>query len=110
MVGVPGDLGKSLTVDPKMVKEIAASPQMRSEQGSGFMEQYGGPTQYVEMAGMSPEARQVYYSVQAGASTPEEVGVKTGLSLGVVNSTIALLERRGLISRTTVTRESGLEY
>lgn len=92
-----------------MVKEILASPVMSGEQGSGFLQEYGGPSMYVEMANYSPGIRQVYYSVQAGASTPGEIEVMTGLSLGEVNSGIDFLVRKGLISQVEVVPESGVE-
>jgi hypothetical protein len=108
MVSIPGDLGQNMKMDPKMVQEIVSSPAMSSEQGSGFLSQYGGPNQYIEMARVPEEARITFYAVQAGASSPDEIEVMTGLSKNKINSGIGFLEKRGLVTRTEVTPDSGV--
>ena len=89
------DFGRELPVDPKMIEEIQSSPAMLAEQGSGFMQDWGGPQMYREMAYAPENARIIYYVVLEGNTDPSQLEVITGLSKEEVERGLGWLQRKG---------------
>ena len=83
------------SVDYRVVERIQGSSQMRAEQGSGWLSQYGGPSGFRELD--SPGLGDVYNAVVGGATT-EELPVWTGLSNGDISGHLKTLEKMGLIA------------
>lgn len=94
------DYGKMrrIPVDPRWIEKVEASPRMVAEQGAGFMQGWGGPTQYRVLAQLPVEERLTYAAVLEGYTAPEEIEVVTGLARGEVSRGLAGLKRRGLVS------------
>lgn len=90
------EYGRRIPVDPKVIKEIQRSPKMRAEQGVPFMQSWGGPQRYQQMARLPTAARVVYYSLQEGVPQ-DQISVVTGLTPGEVEEGIARLSREGLL-------------
>lgn len=101
----PPEFGRRLAVDPRLVAEVSRDEKMASEQGSGFMQEWGGPGAYKEMAGWHPEERMVYFAVQNGATTPEEIMSMTDLEEPRVNSALDSLTRKGVVSKGEASTE-----
>ena len=87
-----------IPVDPRVVDKIMRSPSMMEEQGSGFMQSWGGPGAYQQWAREPPGKRMTYFAVQQGATTSGEVAVMTGLKESEVNKWLGKLEMEGLVS------------
>jgi predicted Rossmann fold nucleotide-binding protein DprA/Smf involved in DNA uptake len=87
-----------MPVDPRIVEDIQRSSSLSSEQGIGFMAEWGGSSQYKTFANLPRNNRYVYAAVLDGYSTPEEIEVVTGLSLKDVNMSLAELQGKGLVS------------
>ena len=87
-----------LPMDPKLVREIQRSSEMVGEQGSGFMEDWGGPSMYRQMAKIPPVPRVVYYVIRGGTTEPSEIEIVTGLTSKEVSDAIVDLQRRGLVT------------
>lgn len=84
----------------KMVEEISRSPSMRSEQGSGWLSDWGGPSQYVAMGKAPMEARLVYYALQEGATDEASIGIHSGLSVGDVSRGLSYLRGKGWVKES----------
>jgi len=84
--------------DPKMVQEIQRSPRMRAEQGGDWLQDWGGPSGYVEFAGLPTFERLTYAAVLEGHTEPSEIEVVTGLSSTQVSGALTSLQRKSLVS------------
>lgn len=94
---MPKDYGRRMPFDVRMLRVIERSPAMLEEQGSGFLQDWGGVEGYKKAAEMTPEARQVYYAVVEGYSEPSQIEVATGLRPTEVSSGIQELQRKGMV-------------
>lgn len=92
-----------IPVDPKVIREIQRSPAMRAEQGPGFMQSWGGPKKYQEMARLPMEERLVYAAVLEGHTVSSDIEVVTGLGSEEVGRGLAGLKRRGLVHEEETT-------
>ncbi|KKN03507.1 hypothetical protein LCGC14_1106990 [marine sediment metagenome] len=92
------DFGRRLPFDPRMLSVIERSPQRMAEQGSGFLQDWGGAGGYHQVAGMKPETRMVFFAVQEGYTEPTQIEVATGLSGPEVSRGMQELERKGLVT------------
>lgn len=95
-------IGGGLPVDPRFIEKIQGSPEMRADQGSSFMSDYGGPSTYITMSGLAPTERLVYSAVLQGESVPEEIASITALDIKRVNSDLANLTKMGLVKSQEV--------
>lgn len=93
---------RRLPVDPRIVEEIQRSPSMSGEQGTGFMQQWGGPQQYRLMASLPPTTRLVYESILSGTSDPSLIEIETGLDIKDINAAISSLKDKGLVHEEEV--------
>lgn len=100
---MPRDFGRRLPMDSKVVDKIRRSPQMSAEQGSSFMSDWGGSSNYIAFAKKPVEQRVTYFAVQQGYSTVKDISDATGLSTGEVNSALTQLSRDGLVDVGVVT-------
>ena len=97
------DFGRELPFDPRMITEIQSSRAMSSEQPSNWMQEWGGPQMYQEMAYAPVEARMVYYAVVGGTSSPDQLEVVTGLSKEEVSRGLGWLKKKGHVTTEEVT-------
>lgn len=89
---------RRIPFDPRMTKEIQRSPKMRAEQGAEWLRGWGGPSQYRTFAKLPMYQRLVYASVLEGATTQEEMEIRTGLSPQEISIGLTGLQKRGLVS------------
>lgn len=97
------DFGRELPFDPKMAEEIQSSVVMRGEQGPDWLQEWGGPQLYQEMAYAPVEARVVYYAVREGTTSPDQLEVVTGLSKEEISRGLGWLQRKGHVKLEEVT-------
>lgn len=88
---------RRLPFDPRMAQEIQGIPELRAEQGSGFLASWGGPSGYQTMAKMPPEQRVVYRAVEDGITSSGEISSATGLTTVEVESALSSLSKKGLV-------------
>jgi CRP-like cAMP-binding protein len=93
------DYGRRLPISTRQLRRIADNPQVQSEIGTTFMQDWGGRAKYEQMAHLPPEARVSYYAIQQGLS-PDQIEVSTGLTKGEVQRGIARLKKEGLVEDT----------
>ena len=94
---MPKDYGRELPFDPAMITEIQASKVMSGEQGPNWMQAWGGPEVYREMAYAPVEARVLYYAVREGVSDPSQLEVVTGLRREEVSKGLGWLKEKGYV-------------
>jgi len=87
-----------IPVDPRVVERIQRSPQMSYEQGSGFLEDWGGSSQYKELARLPVEQRLCLAAVREGVTTEDQLGIVTGLSPEQVSRGLSGLQKKGLVT------------
>lgn len=90
------DRMRRLPFDPKMAREIARSPAMSAEQGSGFLSGWGGTSGYQQLGKLPMYERLVYASLLEGATTPGEIEIRTGLTPTEVDRGLGGLQKKGL--------------
>ena len=100
--------GERLPVDTRIIQRIMRSPQMMTEQGEGFMSEWGGPALYTRLARRPVAERMVYYAISEGHTTSDAVSVATGLDVKTVEGAVSSLKRQGLVEKGAVTTEKGL--
>ena len=93
---------QNLPIDPVLVQRIQSNPTMCAEQGEGFMEDYGGPSNYVELAKLPGDQRLVMAAKMDGFTLPSDIAVVTGLTEGRVNVALNALSKGGVISEQDV--------
>lgn len=94
-------VGERIPVDPRVIDRIQRSPHMMAEQGPGFMEDWGGPSTYREMASLTSNQRLVWASVLDGATDYEQIEVMTGLSSLEVSAAASELQSLGKVTIET---------
>lgn len=96
--------GVRLPVDPKIPQDIMRNPTMLAEQGSGFMESYGGPVNYIDWAHSPMSDRLTFLAIQdQQLSTQSDIAAFTGLSKADVSRSLSRMERKGWIPEGVVT-------
>jgi len=94
---MPSNFGRNLPMDPRMIREIQSNSRMYAEQGSGFMQEWGGPERYQQVAGLPETDRVVFYAIQEGYTDPSELEIVTGANSKEIALSLSRLERKGLI-------------
>lgn len=89
---------RRIPVDPRVIKTIQRSPQMRGEQGAGFMSGWGGPQRYQQLAGLPMEQRVCYAAILEEHTTEDQIGIVTGLSPEEVTLGLEGLRAKGLVT------------
>jgi hypothetical protein len=102
---MPYDYGaiNRIPVDPRVIERIQRSPQMMYEQGSSFMEDWGGPGMYQLFASLPANQRLTYAAVLDGHVNSLEISTVTGLTPEKVDSALTQLEKAGLVTIQTET-------
>lgn len=90
--------GGRIPVDPRVIERIQRSPYMVAEQGSGFMEDWGGPSTYKEMCGLTSNQRLVWSAVLEGATDYDQIEILTGLTPSEISRTVSELESQGKVT------------
>ncbi len=90
-----------IAVDPRIVQRVQGDSRMRREQGSGFMQRWGGSDRYVQVAKMSMPDRVTYMAVQDGWDSPGDIVSATGLSAMEVNASLKNLQKEGYVSEVS---------
>lgn len=90
--------GDRIPVDPRVIERIQRSPYMSMEQGSGFMEDWGGPSTYKEMCSLTSNQRLVWAAVLDGATDYDQIEIVTGLSPSEVSKAVSELGDLGKVT------------
>lgn len=97
---MPSDFGRDIPIGRRQLQKLASSKSWATEQaGSRFMQEWGGPGQYSNLARMPESERVTYFAVEEGYSTEADISDVTGLSRKEVSKAIGRLERKGLVAR-----------
>ena len=91
------NFGRRLPLDPRIVERIMRSPELVGEQVN-FMDAWGGPHMYRQLARMPTDQRMTYMAIREGITTPEAIAVATELRPEQVERALDVLERKGLIT------------
>jgi len=88
---------KRIPVDPRVIDRIQQYPRMEAEQGVRFMQGWGGPNVYKELAKFPVEERVCYAAILDGHVDEDQLGIITGLSPQEISKGLLGLERKGVI-------------
>lgn len=102
---MPVGYGKRLPVDPRVIDRIQRSPTMMGEQGTGFMQSWGGPTKYKDVSRLTRNQRTCLYAVEGGLSTAEEISIALDVPVSKVETVLAQLERKGLVKLEAIPQQ-----
>ena len=86
-----------LPVDSRIVDRINRSPKMMSEQGPGYMQGYGGGSQYMAVTKLTSNERVAFYAVQDGFDNTADIVMATGMGEEAVNKALSSLASKGLV-------------
>ena len=84
-------------MDSRIVDRINRSPKMMSEQGQGYMAQYGGGSQYMAVSKLTSNERVAYYAVQDGFDNAADIVMATGMGEEAVSKALSGLASKGLV-------------
>lgn len=87
----------NMRMDSRMVQAIGRDARMSSEQGGGWLGDFGGATGYVYWAKRPAAERMTWFAFQAGYSTPEDIAAATDLRTVDVNKALASLAGKGML-------------
>jgi CRP-like cAMP-binding protein len=76
---------------------------MMSEQGPGFLADWGGPSAYIYWSKRPEAERLVYFAVEGGHTTVQDIADVTGLPRGEVSKSLTTLESQGTVEAGVVT-------
>ncbi len=85
-------------MDPAIVESILRDRSMLSEQGSGWLSGWGGPSYYLTLSKLPVRERLVYAAVLEGYGDNASISDATGLSLSDVGYGLSALQSKGLVA------------
>ena len=100
----PKDFGRSMNMDSRMVDEISRSQKLSSEQGPGWLSDYGGAQGYVYWSRQPLNERATYFAVQEGYTTPQDIADVTDLKVGDVSRALTVLGKKGFVTEGVVSK------
>ena len=94
----PQDFGRKMNMDSRMVDEISRNQTQLSEQGTGWLSDYGGALGYGYWAKRPLNERMTFFAVQEGYTTPTDIAAATDLKLKDVNRALTVLTEKGFVT------------
>jgi len=96
-VEMANQFGRRMSMDSRMVDEISRSPKMMADQGSGWLDSWGGTSGYQYWAKQPVSDRMTYFAVIEGYDTAKDIADVTGLRGVDVVRSLAKLGDAGLV-------------